>query len=169
MAGSKAVYSRWVGSKLVYYTAGGTEIFRIDGVAAALIQATSTGGVFARRFHVAVADVNAGLTLLAALSGYKYRLLDAFAIAIGGAAGAVTTVDVLGTQAASGVKLVAFGQAQLTQSTVVRAGATGGTVLADGASFAVNDVNTAITIGKTGSSVTTSTFIDVFLTYTIEV
>ncbi len=166
MAGSKSLYARWVGAALKYLKAGGTEIFRIDGVAGALIQAT--GGVFEQRFHVAIADVNAGLTLLAALAGYKYRLLDAYAIAIGGAAGAVTTVDILGTQAASGVKLVAFAQANLTQSTVVRAGATGGTVLADGASFAINDVNTAITVGKTGASVTTSTFIDIVLTYAIE-
>ena len=31
MAGSKAVYSRWSGNALVYYTAAGLEIFRIDG------------------------------------------------------------------------------------------------------------------------------------------
>lgn len=167
MAGSKAAYSRWVGNALIYYTAGGTEIFRIDGVAARLIP-KNAGGSYTSRFHVAIADVNAGLTLLAALAGYKYRLLDGFAIAVGGAAGAVTTVDILGTQTASPVKLIAFGQANLTQSTIVRAGGTGGTVLADGASFAINDVNTAITIGKTGSSVTTATFIDVFLTYAIE-
>lgn len=168
MAGSKAAYSRWSGSALVYYTAAGVEIFRIDGVAARLIFKNG-GGSFSQRFHVAIADVNAGLTLLAALAGYKYRLLDAFAIAVGGAAGAVTTVDILGTQAASPVKLTAFGQANLTQSAVVRAGGTGGTVLADGASFAVNDVNTPITIGKTGSALTTATFIDVTLTYAIEI
>lgn len=166
MAGSKAVYSRWVGNALVYYTTGGTEIFRIDGLAAALI--AKAGSTFTQRFHVATADVNAGLTLLAAIAGFKYRLLDAYAVAIGGSAGTVTTVDVLGTQSASGVKLVAFGQAALTRSAMVRAGSTGGVLLADGASFAINDVNTAITIGKTGSALDTSTFVDVVLTYAIE-
>jgi len=35
MAGSKAVYSKWVGSALIYYTAAGVEIFRIDGTSGA--------------------------------------------------------------------------------------------------------------------------------------
>lgn len=167
MAGSKAVYSRWSGNALIYYTAAGVEIFRIDGVAARLIH-KNVGGSYTSRFRVATADVNTGLTLLAALVGYKYRLLDAFAIAIGGAASAVTTVDILATQAAGSVKLVAFAQASLTQSTQLRAGASGAAILPDGASYAVNDVNTAITIGKTGSSLATATNIDVVLTYTIE-
>lgn len=166
MAGSKAAYSRWSGNALVYYTAGGVEIFRIDGVAGKFIP--KAGAIYAQRTRVAIADINAGLTLLAALAGWKYRLLDAYAIAVGGAAAAVTTVDVLGTQAASGVKLVAFGQAALTQSALVRAGSSGGVILADGASFAINDVNTAITIGKTGSSITTAVSVDVMLTYAIE-
>ena len=148
-----------------YRNAGGAEIFRIDGQAARVIRPSD--GIHTQRFRVATADVNAGLTLLGALAGYKYRLVDAYAIAIGGAATAVTTVDLLGTQSSSSVKLVAFGQASLTQSTVVRAGASGGTVLADGASFTVCDVNTAITIGKTGSSLATATAIDLSLTFSI--
>lgn len=120
------------------------------------------------RQRVTIAEVNAGLTLLPAIAGSKYRLHDAAAIAVGGAAGAVTTVDILATQSASSVKLVAFGQAALTQNTLLRAGASGGTILAAGASFVANDANTAITIGKTGSDVTTATHIDVLLTYAVE-
>lgn len=119
------------------------------------------------RTRVTTANVNAGATLLAAIAGYKYRLVDAMAIAIGGAAGAVTTVDILATRS-SGIKLVAFAQAALTQSTVLRAGDTNSAVLADGASFTACDANTAITIGKTGSTMTTATHIDIILTYTIE-
>jgi hypothetical protein len=51
---------------------------------------------------------------------------------------------------------------------VLKAGGAGAAVLADGASYVQNDVNTAITIGKTGSSVTTATSIDVILTYVLE-
>ncbi len=47
-------------------------------------------------------------------------------------------------------------------------GLAGVTVLADGATFALCDVNTAITIGKTGSSFTVVTNIDVVLVYTLE-
>ena len=120
------------------------------------------------RARVAIADINSGATLLAAKAGYKYRMVDCIAVAVGGAAGAVTTVDILGTQSALGVKLVAYAQTNLTQSTVLRAGGTGAAVLADGASLVSCDTNTAITIGKTGSSVTTATHVDVLLSYVIE-
>lgn len=120
------------------------------------------------RTRVAIADVNAGLTLLPALQNRKYRVCDMAVISVGGAAAAVTTVDILGTQSSSSVKLLAAAQASLTQSAVIRAGGTGGTVLADGASFAACDTNTAITIGKTGSNVTTATHIDVLISFVVE-
>lgn len=127
----------------------------------------SKGGVFNVRKRFTVAEVNAGATLLPARSGLKYRMIDAFVIAIGGAVTAATTVDILATLSASR-KLVAHAVAQLTQSALLRAGATGATILADGASFTTNDVNTAITVGKTGSDAATATHVDVSLTYAIE-
>lgn len=120
------------------------------------------------RFRVLIANIIAGATLVAAIPLYKSRLIGCKAIAIGGAAGAVTTVDILATQGASVVKLVAFAQANLTQSTVLTAGGTGGAVLADGASYVQNDVNTAITIGQTGSNITTATAVDIILDYVVE-
>lgn len=120
------------------------------------------------RQRFTIAEVNAGATLLAAIPGHKYRMVGCTAISVGGAAGAVTTVDVLATQSTSSVKLVAFAQANLTQSAVLKDGGTGATVLADGASYVANDANTAITVGKTGSSVTTATHIDINFTYVIE-
>lgn len=119
--------------------------------------------VFRGRFSLA--QVNAGATILAAVPGFKYRLQDAAMIAIGGAATASTTIDILATQSAASVKLVANAVAALTQNTLLRAGATNSTILAAGASFVENDVNTAITIGKTGSDMATATHIDVLLTY----
>lgn len=120
------------------------------------------------RVRVAIADIIAGLTLLPAVAGYKYRLVGCKAIAVGGAAGAVTTVDVKGTQSASVVKLVAFAQANLTQSTVLSAGGTGAAVLADAASYAACDANTALTIGQTGSNITTATSVDIILDVVLE-
>ena len=135
-----------------------------------VIEVTSydPGVVRQLRSRVTIANVNAGATLLPALANRKYRVCDVALISVGGAAGAVTTVDILGTQSSSSVKLLAGAQANLTQSALVRAGGTGGTILADGASFVANDTNTAITIGKTGSNVTTATHIDVLLTYVVE-
>lgn len=119
-----------------------------------------------KRFRATTAQVNAGLTLLPARAGIRYQLVDCALISIGGAASGATTIDILGTQTSS-VKLLAAAVAGLTQSTVLRAGATNATVLADGASFVANDANTAITIGKTGSNLATSTHIDVLLQYRV--
>lgn len=124
--------------------------------------------VFNQRFRNTVAEVNAGATLLPAIAGYKYRMISCYVISVGGAAGAVTTVDILATQSAGAAKLVAYAQASLTQSAVLKDGGTGAAVLADGASYIKNDVNTAITIGKTGATITTSTHFDTIITYAIE-
>lgn len=119
------------------------------------------------RTRTLIAAVNAGATLLPALVGFAYRIIDASMISVGGAAGATTTVDILGTLTTSR-KILSVAIAALTQSALVRAGAANATILADGASFTRNDVNTAITIGKTGASLTTSVSIDTIITYVIE-
>lgn len=121
--------------------------------------------VFQRRFRLTVAQVNAGTVILPALAGVRYQLVDVALIAIGGNASGATTVDVTGTQSASGVKLLAAAVAGLTQHTLLRAGATDATILNAGASFVANDANTAISVSKTGSNVATSTHIDVLISY----
>lgn len=120
------------------------------------------------RRHNTIAEVNAGVTLLAAIPGWKPRLQDAAMISVGGAVGAATTVDILATQATASVKLMAAAIAALTQSALLRIGATNAVILADGASFAVNDVNTAITLGKTGATATTATHVDTLITVALE-
>lgn len=139
-----------------------------DGDVIEVLVSGDTGGVHHVRSRFTIAEVNAGATILAAVPGRAYRVCDMALISVGGAAGAVTTVDILATQSASSVKLLAAAQANLTQSALLRAGGTGGTILADGASFVANDANTAITIGKTGSNVTTATHIDVLLSFVVE-
>ena len=147
------VYMKQGGSELVVATGGA---IRDDSLARSI------------RTRATIAQANAGLTLLAAIPGYKYRLVDVTMIAVGGSVATVTTLDILGTQSASEVKLVAFAQAQLTRSTVLRPGITGAAVLADGASFVACDANTAIRLLKTGTDAATATHIDVILTYTVE-
>lgn len=128
-----------------------------------------TGILLTTRQRFTLAQVNAGATVLAAVSGYKYRLVSCKVIAIGGTAATGTTVDILATQSTSSVKLVAYAQASLTQSTVLKDGNSGATVLADGASYVQNDANTAITIGKTGASFATATNFDVIMEYELAV
>lgn len=127
-----------------------------------------SGSVQHIRTRATVAQVNAGLELLPALPGLKYRVVDAALIAVGGAVTGSDSVDILGTQTTA-KKLMAGLVAGLTENTLLRAGAaTNGVILAAGASFVANDANTAITLGKTGASAATATHVDVLLSYVIE-
>lgn len=133
-----------------------------------LTAASGAGGLMNVRKRFTIAQVNAGATLVPALAGIAYRMIACNAISVGGAAGAVTTVDVIGTLSAATRKLVAYAQASLLQSVVLKDGEAGGVVLADGASYTKNDAGAAITVGKTGADVTTATHIDFILTYALE-
>ena len=157
------------GDPSVYVDAGGMTVpsGEILTIAGSLVDAAGSPIVRNLRTRSTIAAVNAGATLLAAVTGYKYRIISATAISVGGAAAAVTTVDILGTQSSS-VKLVAYAQASLTQSAVLKDGGTGAAVLTDGASYVACDAATAITIGKTGSSITTATHIDTNISYVLE-
>lgn len=152
--------SQWIGGNLVFTDVNGAVIAHLGTV--------SLGLEYHKRIRVAVASVNAGFELLPAIPGYSYRMSGMREIAVGGAVASVTTVDILGTQATSSVKLMAGAQANLTQSTVISAGGTGGAVLADGASFMVCDANTNITCNITGSSITTATNVDFLLNFVIQ-
>lgn len=112
-----------------------------------------------------VAQVNAGVTLLPAVPGFRYQLVDEAMIAIGGAAATATSVDLVGVQAATNVLLVANAVAGLTQNTLLRAGAANAAILAAGASFNPCDVNTPLTVSRTGSAVATATSIRVKVWY----
>lgn len=133
-----------------------------------LVSQAGGGAAYNQRFRVSIANVNAGLTLLPARARLKYRLIDTTVIAVGGAVATCTAVVISGTQAAGGATLESIAVAALTQSTVVKPNTANATVLADGASFVTNDINTAVTIGKTGGSCATATNVDVILTYAIE-
>ncbi len=121
------------------------------------------------RTRVTLAQLNAGLTLLAALgAGFSYRLFDFALIAIGGAATTGTSVNIIGTRSAAPVQLGVVAVAALTQSALVRAGAANAVLLADGASFTALDVNTGITIITVGAAMTVLTNLDVTLTFAID-
>jgi len=123
--------------------------------------------VLTQRHRMTVSEINAGHELLPAITGQSYRVIECIAIAYGGAVGTVTTVDILGTQSAGGVKIFTYAQVSLTQSAVLT-GTADATVLADGASFSPMDVTTAITVGVTGAAADTATGIDFIITYVIE-
>ena len=123
---------------------------------------------YSLRTRVTLAQLNAGLTLLAAIPGFAYRLIDATLIAIGGAATTGTSVNLIGTRAAAPVQLLVAAVAALTQSALVRIGAANAVILADGASFTALDVNTPITVITVGAAMTVLTNLDVVLTFAID-
>lgn len=120
------------------------------------------------RTRFTAAQINAGASLLAAVPGYTYRLVDVTLIAIGGAASGATDVRILGTRAAGSVALIIAAVAALTQSAVNKPNTANVTVLADGASYTALDANTAVTVGKTGGSLATATHVDVIADYVLE-
>lgn len=119
------------------------------------------------RTRFTLAQINAGATLLPAVPGFTYRLIDWTIIAVGGAAAGATSLDLLGTRTGA-VTLAAIAVAALTRSAAVKPNSANVTLLADGASHTPTDANTAITVGKTGGAMTTATHFDVIASYALE-
>jgi hypothetical protein len=123
--------------------------------------------VFHHRERFTIAQIDAGQTLLPAIPGYKYRIVDMAIISIGGAYAGATDVRILATQAAASAALLIAAVAGLTQNTLLRAGAANATIIAGGASFVDNDNNTAITISKTGGASSGATHADFLVSYVL--
>jgi hypothetical protein len=108
-----------------------------------------------------VAQINAGITVVAAEPGLTIKATDFYMKAIGGAVGAVTTIDIKDT-AASPVTVGTCAQAQLTENAILRAGATG---------TVHTNLGEALTAGKglqvvkNGSDITTATHVIVCIDY----
>lgn len=126
------------------------------------------------RIRITLAQANAGVTLLSARAGAKYRINDVKIIAIGGnaqATAAATGLAVYGTQAGSAVALYTANLAALTQSAVCQFGTANTAVLADGVSLARNDPNTAITckaVSAGAFDLITATHFDILLSFCME-
>lgn len=156
------VKSEWVDGNLIFRDKDGNIVDFKNGALGA-----QHGSVYNIRKRFTIAEVNAGATIVPAITGYGIRMVDGTATAVGGAVTSVTTVDILGT-ISTARKLAAFAQASLTQSTMLRVGASGAAILADGASFTKNDVSTAITVGVTGSAITVATHVDISFSFVVE-
>lgn len=133
-------------------------------------QASRLGMVVSTRQRFTLAQINAGATVLAAVKGMAYRLVDMTLIAVGGAAAGGTSVDIIGTRTAAAVRPFVVAVAALTQNTVVKPNSANVTVLAAGASYTLLDANTAVTIGKQsgGADITVATDFDLILSYAVE-
>ncbi len=116
------------------------------------------------RVRATAAQVNAGHTVLPAIPGYKYRMIDCTLIAAGG-----TTDGVTGVQVKCDTTLLVDAKvAAIERNVVARAGDTDVNVLADGASFVAQAANKPITVIKDGDDLTGATYMDVIFTYSIE-
>jgi hypothetical protein len=119
---------------------------------------------FVKYKRVTIAQVNAGNELLPALVGKAYRITGLMIRAIGGAAAAVTSVDIQ-DGAGTPVVVAVYSQAQLTEGTILTENTTGAAM---GAGFLVGTtVSKAVNIIKNGSDVTTATHFDVVVQYQV--
>jgi hypothetical protein len=132
---------------------------------------TQTVYVHNKRVRVTLAQINAGFELLAALSGYAYRLIGWNFTAIGGAAATATSIDLIGTRGAVEVRPAVVAVSALAENTRIVDSHTNSVILAAGASFTPLDANTALTICTQAASegnLATLTHLDVVLTYALE-
>ena len=104
-------------------------------------------------------------TVTPGLPGVRWRLVDALAIAIGGAATTSTSANISSVLSGSAVELVAFAIAGLTQSAILRMGAANAAVLANGASLVQNDANAALGFKLVGGTMTVATHVDFHVHY----
>lgn len=152
-------------------TTPSTGAFTTLAVSGAMTGAASGSMTLSKRVRATIAEVNAGKTLLAAVTGLKYRLISARMIAVGGAVTSTnaTGIAISGTQGASSVALMTVAKAALTQSALVTPSSANVTLLADGASFVQNDAATAITAAAVADTdLDTATHVDFLIEYAIE-
>jgi hypothetical protein len=147
----------------------------LEATGAVTLDSTVTGpgagsGMYAKRVRTTIANVNAGATLVAAVTGRKLALVNVKVVAVGGAVTSTTATGlaIIGTVSASPVNLLALTKAVLTQSSINTMTGTGTTVPADGGSFVDLDVTTGITIQATGGSdLAGASNIDVVIEYVV--
>ena len=120
-----------------------------------------------RKRHT-LAEVIAGVTLLPAIPGYQYRLIDVTMISTEANAATATSIDITGTQSGSDALLLVNAVGGLTDSAALRMGHTNSAVLADGASYIACDANTAITLIDKGTTLTGTVNLDTIITYAVE-
>ncbi len=196
--GSGTVKSRYVAGVLTFYDNAGNVMYAIDPITgaitftdaitanggvvgdvtgdvvgaidAATINGVAVGDSLVRSLRVShtTAELNSGQVLLAALSGFKYRIIGFIATAVGGAMTTATSLELEGNQSGV-VDLFSIAAAAVLENDPVGFGGDDGvmTVLAAGASFLANDANTAIGLSATGTAATMTSIV-VDLTYTIE-
>ena len=129
----------------------------VTATAADLNKAAGAVGAFVQNVRVmaTVEEVNAGKVA---------RIVDAEVTAVGGAVGAVTTVDI---KIGATVKIT-YARANLTEDTLLRLDSTGVTLLAAGASFTAGADGEDITAIKAGADITTATHILFVLSFVFE-
>lgn len=122
---------------------------------------------YKERFTVGAVNGGTVVTVLPAVRGFKYRLIDYAIVAIGGTTAGGTNVLLKGTQGGSSATLLTILLAALTRGAQNKRGVGTVTILTDNASFGDCDENTAITFEATGTF-TGATHFDVELFYTLE-
>ena len=127
-----------------------------------VVKSDAEGYVVYTTVHaVTAAEINAAShTLVTVPAGRSFQLVDAKIMATGGSAATLTSLELTGS-----ADMVSWGQAALTQSTLLLMDNAGTTILADGASFTAQTAGTDVQLTKTGGDLTTATGVTVVVSY----
>jgi len=146
-------------------TSTAAELNKLDGTTANLTGVDPV--VYCHTESVSIAEVNSGHELIAAVAGRTITVVDWSVTAVGGAAGAATSVD-LQDDAGTPVSVAAIAVAALTENTVVKPNSANVTDGAAAAGIGVGlTASKGLDIIKNGSDVTTATSFTVTIQYTI--
>ena len=113
--------------------------------------------------NISRAQVNSGVLIIDAVAKRSITVVDAWIRAKGGAVTANTSIDL--TDSVSGTVAVSFAQAQSTENTILRAGATGATATNVGTALGAGE---GLKIANVGTACDTVTTLDYVVLYKVE-
>jgi len=113
--------------------------------------------------QLTTAQVNAGVFVVDPIAKRSITVVDAWVRAIGGAATSNTSIDVV--DSVTGTVAVSFAQAQNTQNTTLRAGATGATATYVGTALGAGE---GLKIANVGTACDTMTHLDYVILYRVD-
>jgi hypothetical protein len=129
-----------------------------------VVAATEGQVVYNVRRELTAAAIHTGATVITVPAGLQFRLVSASAIATVATCTTSTSIDLI----ANTTHLVAFTVSELVRSLVIKDGATGGVVLADGASYTAQTAGQDITIADVTGTTGGCTSVIFNISYTLQ-
>jgi len=115
-------------------------------------------------FDATLALINANAVVVSVPVNRRFRLIDAMAVAYGGAVTGLTLLELV----CGATVLVSYAQTNLTENTLLKFGDTGVTLLAAGASFSAQTADVDLQVTRTVADAETATGVRFIITYALD-